>query len=181
MRLLGNNGFRHQNAQSSKQAKRSRGYMMNSSLMRILSMVATCAALMLPVSSLAAGDLTIQAPIEITVQLGNEKNALAFFPETITMETGKLYKLVLTNPSPQKHYFSSEGMAQGVFTRKVQVNGPDGKAIAEIKGQIREIEVYPGGKTEWWLVPVKTGNFSDLKCTIPGHSQGGMTGKIIIK
>ncbi|MBP1752928.1 MAG: hypothetical protein H6Q57_1764 [Geobacteraceae bacterium] len=154
---------------------------MSSSFKRILLMVVACAACMLPVSSLAAGDLTNQAPIEITVQLGNEKNALAFFPETITMETGKLYKLVLTNPSPQKHYFSSEGMAQGVFTRKVQVNGPDGKAIAEIKGQIREIEVYPGGKTEWWMVPVKTGNFSDLKCTIPGHTQGGMTGKIIIK
>ena len=30
-----------------------------------------------------------------------------------------------------------------VFTRKAQVLGPDGKTIAEIKGTIREIEVYP--------------------------------------
>jgi uncharacterized cupredoxin-like copper-binding protein len=136
----------------------------------------------LPLSrSEAAGDLTNQQPVVIAVQLGNEKNALRFFPETINLETGKLYKLIFTNPSPQKHYFSSEGMAQAVFTRKVQVNGTDGKPIAEVKGQIREIEVYPGGNTEWWLVPVKTGEFSDLKCTIPGHTQGGMTGKITIK
>lgn len=129
----------------------------------------------------AAGDLTSQEPIEVKVQLGNEKNALRFFPNTINLETGKLYRLVLSNPSPQKHYFSSEGFAQAIFTRKVQVNGADGKAIAEVKGQIREIEVYPGGKTEWWLVPVKSGSFSDLKCTIPGHSEGGMVGRIIIK
>ena len=72
-------------------------------------------------------------------------------------------------------------MAQAVFTRKVQVNGADGKAIAEVKGQIREIEVYPGGTTEWWFVPVKAGKFNDLKCTIPGHTEMGMVGSITIK
>jgi uncharacterized cupredoxin-like copper-binding protein len=129
----------------------------------------------------AAGDLTSQEPIVINVRLGSEKNALRFFPDNLSFETGKLYRLVLSNPSPQKHYFSSEGFAQAVFTRKVQVNGTDGKAIAEVKGQIREIEVYPGGKTEWWLVPVKTGSFTDLKCTIPGHGEGGMVGRITIR
>lgn len=129
----------------------------------------------------AAGDLTAQEPIEIKVQLGNEKDELRFFPETINLETGKLYRLIISNPSPQKHYFSSEAMAQAVFTRKVQVNGADGKPIAEVKGHIREIEVYPGGITEWWFVAIKTGHFADLKCTIPGHSQGGMGGNIIIK
>jgi uncharacterized cupredoxin-like copper-binding protein len=129
----------------------------------------------------AAGDLTAQEPVEIKVQLGNEKDALRFFPGTINLETGKLYRLILSNPSPQKHYFSSEAMAQAVFTRKVQVNGADGKPIAEVKGQIREVEVYPKGITEWWFVPIKTGNFGDLKCTIPGHSQAGMVGSISIK
>jgi uncharacterized cupredoxin-like copper-binding protein len=132
-------------------------------------------------SAKAAGDLTNQEPVEIKVQLGNEKDALRFFPETINLETGKLYRLILSNPSPQKHYFSSEGMAQAIFTRKVQVNGADGKPIAEVKGHIREVEVYPKGITEWWFVPVKTGSFSDLKCTIPGHSQAGMIGSISIK
>lgn len=133
------------------------------------------------VSAQAAGDLTQQEPVEIKVALGNEKNALRFFPETLSLETGKLYRLVLSNPSPQKHYFSSEGMAQAVFTRKVQVNGVDGKAMAEVKGQIREIEVYPGGTAEWWFVPVKAGKFNDLKCTVPGHGEGGMLGSITIQ
>ena len=133
------------------------------------------------VSAQAAGDLTQQEPFEIKVALGNDKDALRFFPETISLETGKLYRLILSNPSPQKHYFSSDGMAQAVFTRKVQVNGTNGKAIAEVKGQVREIEVYPGGTTEWWFVPVKAGKFNDLKCTIPGHTEMGMVGSITIK
>lgn len=129
----------------------------------------------------AAGDLTAQEPIRITVSLGNEKGELKFFPDAISLETGKLYLLTLINPSPVAHYFSSDDLARSVFTRKVQVNGPDGKPVAEIKGNVREIEVYPGGTTEWWFVPVKTGGFNDLKCTVKGHAEGGMVGKIAIK
>lgn len=128
----------------------------------------------------AAGDLTAQQPVELRITLGNANDALRFFPGTIELETGKLYRLILENPSSQKHYFSSEGMSRAVFSRKVQVNGPDGKPIAEVKGVIREIEVYPGGNTEWWFVPVKTGEYNDLKCTIAGHAQGGMVGRVII-
>jgi hypothetical protein len=50
-------------------------------------------------SALAAGDLTAQTPVEIKVQLGDKANALRFFPDKIELETGKLYKLVLNNPS----------------------------------------------------------------------------------
>jgi uncharacterized cupredoxin-like copper-binding protein len=130
---------------------------------------------------LGAGDLTQQMPIDIKVQLGDEKNALRFVPDKIELETGKLYRLILSNPSAEKHYFSSEGLSQAAFTRKVQVNGADGKALAEVKGVIREIEVYPNAVTEWWFVPIKAGQFGDLKCTIPGHAEAGMVGRITIK
>ncbi len=132
-------------------------------------------------SAQGAGDLTQQQAVEIMVRLGNEQNAFRFFPDTIQLETGKLFKLILFNPSPEKHYFSSDSFSQAVFTRKVQVNGGDGKPIAEVKGHVREIEVYPKGTTEWWLVPLKTGEFQDLKCTISGHAESGMVGKIVIK
>ena len=129
----------------------------------------------------AAGDMTQQTPIDIKVNLGDEKNAMRFAPDKIELETGKLYRLLLSNPSPEKHYFSSEGLSQAVFTRKVQVNDKTGKALAEVKGVIREIEVYPNAVTEWWFVPLKTGNFGDLKCTIPGHAEAGMVGNISIR
>ena len=38
--------------------------------------------------------------------------------------------------------------------------GPWARQIIEIKGAIRNLEVYPGGTTEWWLVPVATGTES---------------------
>ena len=132
-------------------------------------------------AALAAGDMTQQTPIDIRVQLGDEKNALRFVPDKIELETGKLYRLILSNPSAEKHYFSSEGLSQSVFTRKVQVNGAAGKALAEVKGVIREIEVYPNAVTEWWFVPIKSGSLGDLKCTIPGHAEAGMVGHISIK
>ncbi|MBI4848013.1 MAG: biphenyl 2,3-dioxygenase [Nitrospirae bacterium] len=129
----------------------------------------------------AAGDMTAQTPVEVKVQLGDKDNSLRFFPATIELETGKLYKLVLHNPSPSAHYFSSETLARAVFTRKAQVLGPDGKTIAEIKGIISEIEVYPGGTAEWWFVPVKAITTNDLKCTVKGHTEEGMVGSITIK
>ena len=132
-------------------------------------------------TAIAAGDLTAQTPIEVKVELGNKENSLRFFPDKIELETGKLYKVVLRNPSVQAHYFSSEGLSRAVFTRKVQVLGPDGKTIAEVKGTILEIEVYPGGTAEWWFVPVKALTVNDLKCTVKGHTEGGMVGTITIK
>lgn len=129
----------------------------------------------------AAGDMTQLTPIDVKVQLGDENNALRFVPDKIELETGKLYRLILSNPSPQKHYFSSEGLSQAVFSRKVQINDAEGKALAEVKGVIREIEVYPDAIAEWWFVPIKTGLFNDLKCTIPGHSTDGMVGNVVIK
>jgi uncharacterized cupredoxin-like copper-binding protein len=129
----------------------------------------------------AAGDLTAQTPIEVKIQLGDKKDSLRFIPDKIEFETGKLYKVVLYNPSSLPHYFSSEGLSRAVFTRKVQVLGPDGKTVAEVKGTILEIEVFPGGTAEWWFVPVKAAIINDLKCTVKGHSEGGMVGTITIK
>lgn len=129
----------------------------------------------------AAGDLSRQTPVDVHVQLGDEKNARRFVPEKIELETGKLYRLILSNPSQEKHYFSSDAFAQAVFTRKVQANGTDGKPAAEIKGHIREVEVLPNASAEWWLVPIRTGQFGDLECTEQGHTEAGMVGQIVIK
>lgn len=131
--------------------------------------------------SFAAGDMTKQEPVEIYVNLGNEKGEIKFFPSKLLLETGKLYKLIIKNNSPQKHYFSSDKFSQAVFTRKVQISTSSGKPVAEIKGLVREIEVYPGRTAEWWFVPLKTGKFDDLRCTIPGHAEAGMVGVIEIK
>ena len=134
-----------------------------------------------PVILYAAGDLTSQTPIIKTIHLGDSSNALRFHPNRLEFETGKLYKLVIHNPSKQKHYFTAEAFARSIFTRKVQVMNKNNSPLVEVKGHINEIEVYPGGTTEWWFVPIKTLNTSSLHCAIKGHTQAGMTGSIVIK
>jgi uncharacterized cupredoxin-like copper-binding protein len=136
----------------------------------------------------AAGDLSRQEPIEITVELGRPGHH-AFIPSTLRFETGKLYKLVLKNPSNDPHYFTSHAFTQLIYTRKVQVvQSRDGKmtTLAEFKGAIREIEVYPGQTAEWWFVPVSTGRVTDLRCGIVDkdgrtHADHGMVGEIVIE
>lgn len=122
----------------------------------------------------AAADLSHQTPVETTVELGALKGDLVFTPSELTFETGKLYKLVLRNPSPDKHYFSALRFGAAVWTRKVETES------AEIKGAIREIELKPGGSAEWFFVPVQAGSF-DLECTIPGHAKAGMVGRITVQ
>ena len=121
-----------------------------------------------------AVDLSKQEPIKVVVQLGTERGDLVFQPKELTFETGKLYKLVLRNPSEAKHYLSGLRFAAAVWTRKVETGQ------AEIKGAIREIELLPGGEAEWYFVPVQAGTF-DFGCTISGHAEAGMVGKITIR
>ena len=136
----------------------------------------------------AAGNLAGQQPIEVVVDLG-KPGQHAFVPNSIKFETGKLYKLILRNPSDDPHYFTSHAFSQLIYTRKVQVvQTRDGKPVtlAEFKGAIREIEVYPGQSAEWWLVPIAAGRASDLRCDIKSsdgktHADLGMLGEIIIE
>src|SRR4051812_21056938 len=77
----------------------------------------------------AGGDLSRQEPIVVTVELG-KPGTHGFFPNKLTFETGKLYKLVMKNPSSDPHYFTSHNFTQMIFTRKVQVVAErDGKPV----------------------------------------------------
>ncbi|RMD63539.1 MAG: biphenyl 2,3-dioxygenase [Alphaproteobacteria bacterium] len=130
--------------------------------------------LLLAAAPVRSADLSEQTPIVVDVDLGSKGGELVFRPNTLTFEAGKLYKLVLHNPSGSKHYFSALRFASSVWTRKVEAGE------AEFKGVIREIEVKPGGEAEWFFVPVKAGTF-ELMCTVPGHAEAGMVGKIVIR
>ena len=133
------------------------------------------------------GDLTRQKPISIEVLLKGSSGEFHYYePSLLKFETGKLYKLKLKNLSDSKHYFTSKEFADSIFTRKIQVN-KDKEKIAEIKGDILEVEIFPNNTLEWWFVPIKTGVFDDLNCKVidnkinKSHAEMGMRGKIIIE
>ena len=133
-----------------------------------------------------SSDLTRQKEIEKIVLLKGEKGKIHFYdPKELVFKTGKLYKLIIKNESDSKHYFTSTLFAKSIFTRKVQVS-LNNKKVAEIKGIINNVEVWPHHQLEWWFVPIKTGVFKDLHCNVKdsktnlSHANMGMTGTIII-
>ena len=133
-----------------------------------------------------SNDLTRQKEIEKIVLLKGEKGKIHFYdPNELVFKTGKLYKLIIKNESDSKHYFTSTLFAKSIFTRKVQVS-LNNKKVAEIKGIINNVEVWPNHQLEWWFVPIKTGVFKDLYCNVKdtktnlSHAKMGMTGTIII-
>ena len=137
--------------------------------------------------SFSKGDLTKQIPIEVEVVLKGKVGEAHFYdPSVLKFETGKLYKLKLRNISDSKHYFTSINFSNSIFTRKIQVLKSN-KRIAEIKGIINEVEIFPNNTLEWWFVPIRTGEFDDLFCKVKDkksgklHSEMGMKGQIIIE
>ena len=133
-----------------------------------------------------SADLTRQKEIEKIILLKGQQGRMHFYePNELVFKTGKLYKLIIKNDSDSKHYFSSTSFARSIFTRKIQVSIGD-KKIAEVKGIINNVEVWPNHQLEWWFVPIKTGVFKDLHCNVKdtktdlSHSKMGMVGTIII-
>lgn len=110
---------------------------------------------------------------EVKVSLGNSSGELKFFPSNLQLEAGKPYKLLLDNPSPEKHYFTSKDFADASWTKKVQA----GKV--EVKGAIHELELKPGAEAQWVLTPMKAGTYK-LHCSIKGHAPAGMVGEIVV-
>jgi len=139
----------------------------------ILGLILCLGAILIPATIANAGDLSRQPVTEINVSLGNETGALKFFPNQLEFQSGKRYKLVLKNPSQQKHYFTAKNFADASWTQKVEAGN------VEIKGAIHELELKPGAVAEWVFVPVKSGSYN-LRCTVAGHTEAGMVGKIAI-
>jgi uncharacterized cupredoxin-like copper-binding protein len=128
----------------------------------------------------AAGDLTRQEPVVVTLTLGNAQGEHRFTPDALTFETGRLYVLRIGNPSPHAYYFGSQGLADSVYSRKVVALDADGKPAIEVYGPVRRVEVKPGKALEWWFVPVRAGRFEDAMSTRT-HTEAGMRATIEIR
>jgi uncharacterized cupredoxin-like copper-binding protein len=129
-------------------------------------------AIAAPNSPLAL-NLLQQPPTEVTISLGNAANELKFVPNRLDFVAGKRYKLILTNPSQQKHYFTAKDFADILWTQKVEAGD------VEIKGAIHELELKPGATADWTFIPIKPGNYA-LHCSVPGHTEAGMTGSLVV-
>lgn len=136
--------------------------------------------LVLATTAYAGGDLSRADLTEVVVEMGQQGGHMYFEPSHFDLDTGKAYKIVFKNTDSMKHEFASPELVARVFTRKVQVLGADGKMVAEIKGNLTEVEVAGGGVVEWFIVPVQTGKSVPIECAIEGHAEAGMVGTVTI-
>jgi len=138
-----------------------------------LALLGLILSLAVVVTPAAAVPLVKQPPVEVTVELGSAAGDLKFFPSDLTFESGKRYRLMLKNPSPQKHYFTAKDFADAIWSQKVEAGN------VEIKGAIHELELRSGTEAEWVFVALKPGTYG-LRCTVAGHAEAGMVGTIKI-
>ena len=150
-------------------------------VVRIMFMLGVFITMGLQVPLFAKGDLGGQKAIPLLLDLGSKDNKMVFSPRHLKFETGKLYKLLLNNVSPEKHEFDAAALSDAVYTVKVEVISPDGTVMAELKGSVKEIEVMPGVTVEWYFVPVRTVKKGEMLCDLPGHKEGGMVGTFTIE
>ena len=121
----------------------------------------------------AAGNLAGQQPIEVTVDLG-KPGQHAFMPKQYQVRDRQALqarscaiRATTRTTSPRTDFRSSSTRARSRWCRRATASPT---TLAEFKGAIREIEVYPGHSAEWWFVPVATGSVADLRCGIIGRT-----------
>ncbi len=102
-------------------------------------------------------------PTIVKVTLGSDKdNEHRYHPDHVTFKAGQLYRLTLINPSNNIHEIDSPEFTAAVFSKEVLVFddiAEDAKPIANVVGRVREIEVQPGGRTEWTFVAIEPGEY----------------------
>ena len=135
------------------------------SMKNLLACALVLNSLIISVHRSHAADLTQQEPTLVIMKIGTPEGQHKFTPDAITLEAGRLYKLRLENTGMQSYYFSSSGLADAVYTRKVVVKDSEEKVITEIYGSVRRFEISAGKNIEWWIFPVRTGVFDDVIST----------------
>ena len=106
---------------------------------------------------------TGQEPIQVVLQFGTETKNFALTPETLRFEKGKLYKLVIVNPSKTAHF----------------VLAPEFGAAIDSISLTQGVALKQGEQQLWYFVADQAGTY-DIMCGHKAHADAGMMGKIIV-
>jgi uncharacterized cupredoxin-like copper-binding protein len=128
---------------------------------------------------------TGESPTTLTLYLGNDENEFVATPKRLNMETGKLYRLVIKNPSFTPHSFWGP-LFDGAVDSKGMVQVDRGEVKLRTTGELGEelytweIKIEPGGTAVWDLVPAVAGLYP-WACTHQVHAAVGVVGEIEVR
>ena len=155
---------------------------------QLIIAVAAAYAALAGLAGAQAAEFGKQKPIEVIVQLSTKSGELAITPSDLRLQTGKLYKLVINNPSNSTHYLAVPRFGSAVWTAKIDVQGGEvnrtgfqlvARSGATLSRNVKEIELRPGGMAQWTFTPVQTGRYK-MGCGVPAHAQAGMVSHILV-
>ena len=107
--------------------------------------------------------LTGQEPIRVVLQFGTETKNFAMTPKALRLEKGKLYKLVIVNPSNTAHF----------------VLAPEFGAAIDSISLTQGVALRQGDQQVWYFAADQAGTY-DIMCGHEAHAKAGMVGKIIV-
>jgi uncharacterized cupredoxin-like copper-binding protein len=107
--------------------------------------------------------LTGQEPIRVVLQFGTETKNFAMTPKALRLEKGKLYKLVIVNPSKTAHF----------------VLAPEFGAAIDSISLTQGVALRQGDHQVWYFAADQAGTY-DIRCGHEAHAKAGMVGKIIV-
>ena len=155
----------------------------------IIAVAAVCASLAVFAGTQAVGYGT-QKPIEMVLELGTKSGEAVITPSELKLQTGKLYKLIVNNPSDVTHYLSVPEFGTAVHTSRIDAQGGAVKrtgfqnpratlarSATNTSHKVQEIEARPGATVVWYFMPVRTGSYK-FGCGIAAHAEAGMAGNI---
>jgi uncharacterized cupredoxin-like copper-binding protein len=104
-----------------------------------------------------------QVPIQVVLQFGTETKNFALIPKTLRFEKGKLYRLVIVNPSKTAHV----------------VSAPEFGVAVDSISLMHGVALKQGDRQAWYFVADQAGTY-DIMCAHKAHAEAGMVGKIIV-
>jgi len=106
-------------------------------------------------------ELTGQDPIQVVLQFGTETKNFAMTPKALRLEKGKLYRLVIVNPSKTAHF----------------VLAPEFGAAIDSIHLTQGVALRQGDQQVWYFAADQAGTYG-IMCGYNAHAKAGMVGKI---
>ncbi len=106
-------------------------------------------------------ELTGQDPIRVVLQFGTETKNFAMTPKALRLEKGKLYKLVIVNPSKTAHF----------------ILAPEFGAAIDSISLTQGVALKQGDQQVWYFAADQAGTYG-IMCGYNAHAKAGMVGKI---
>ncbi len=110
----------------------------------------------------------------ITIAMTEGDGAMAYEPPEVTVKTGEQVKFVITNRGARDHEFMLDSVEKNAKHRIAMQKNPE-MEHDDPNGR----RLKPGGSTEIVWKFSKVGTF-EFACLIPGHSEAGMKGVIVV-